>query len=170
MQNRGVDRASGVSQWRVRLAPRARPEWLRLRSLALVFVGGSLGAGAREALAVALPGHQSFPVAILCANLIGALALGVLLEALASDGGLRAARARSLLGTGLLGGFTTYSALALGVVRMAVAGRVWEAVAYGAGTVVLGACATWAGIAIGAALRQSRLSRRSRPSREGRDV
>ena len=131
----------------------ARAEWARPGSIALTFLGGALGVGAREALTAALPTEDPIPLAILVANLLGAFLLGVLLEALARRTGSRAARARLFLGTGLLGGFTTYSALALGVTQLVAEGRPWLALGYGGGTVLVGAVATWAGIVVGAAIR-----------------
>jgi CrcB protein len=129
---------------------------LRIGSIALVFAGGTVGAGAREALTVALPLTDPVPIAILIANLLGAFLLGLLLEALARDTGSGVARTRLLLGTGLLGGFTTYSALALAVAQLLVDGRPWHALAYGLGTVVFGALVTWGGIVTGAAVQRSR--------------
>lgn len=133
---------------------RARAEWSRPGSAALVFLGGCVGAAAREALVAWIPPAGPVPVAILTANLLGALLLGVLLESLVHETSRGAARARLLLGTGGLGGFTTYSALALATTELVIDGRPWLGLAYGGGTVLLGALATWAGIAAGAALRR----------------
>ena len=55
-------------------------------------------------------------------------------------------------GTGFLGGFTTYSALATEVVQLGQAGLAAQAVAYALGTVLLGAVASRAGILAGAHL------------------
>ena len=110
--------------------------------------GGALGALARDAVGAALgPGL----LAVLVPNLVGALALGVLVEALAAAGAptLRRVRARLLVGTGFLGSFTTYSALAVGTVTTALDGRVGLAAGYAAGTVALGLAATGAGVALG---------------------
>ena len=71
----------------------------------LVGVGGACGALLRHALADVLPG-LSLPT--LAANLLGCLLLGLLVGARPDDPVLR-----PLLGTGLLGGFTTFSGLAL---------------------------------------------------------
>ncbi|TFD70476.1 CrcB family protein [Cryobacterium sp. Hb1] len=83
-----------------------------------------------------------------------ALLLGVLLEALARRGTNAGRRrtARLLLGTGLLGGFTTYSALATDSVLLLQDGATGVAIAYGLGSVLFGGVATWLGILIGAAL------------------
>lgn len=77
--------------------------------LVLVAVGGALGALGRHGLSVVLPaGPGGFPVATLLTNVIGCLALG-LLVALRP----RARWLRPFLGAGVLGGFTTVSAFAL---------------------------------------------------------
>lgn len=159
MQNRGVEQSGR----------RPRPEWSRPGSVALVFLGGCFGAGVREALTVIVPAAGPIPTPILIANLLGAFLLGLLLEALIRSTSRGAARARLLLGTGVLGGFTTYSALALAVAELVIEGQQWIALAYGAGTVIVGALATWAGIAAGAALR-SGTSRRGGRGAEGGDV
>ena len=143
-----------------------RPEWLRPGSILLVFLGGCAGAGLREALVATLPDAGPIPTAILVANLLGAFLLGVLLEALIRSSGSGAARARLLLGTGMLGGFTTYSALALGVFEMSADGHAWTALAYGLATVIVGGLLSWAGIAAAVAARRG-LDRRPGPQPGG---
>lgn len=143
-----------------------RPEWLRPGSILLVFLGGCAGVGLREALVAMLPDAGPIPTAILVANLLGAFLLGVLLEALIRSTGRGAARARLLIGTGLIGGFTTYSALALGIVEMAMAGPPWVGLAYGLVTVIVGGLLSWAGIAVAVAARRG-LDRRSGPQAGG---
>ncbi len=127
---------------------------LRPVSLALVFAGGVLGVLARELLMIAVPDAMQLPLAVLIANLLGALLLGILLEAVARRGPESSGRRslRLLLGTGVLGGFTTYSALAQAVLLLWSGGEVWLALGYGVGTLVLGAAATWAGVLVGGVL------------------
>lgn len=123
-----------------------RPLHLRPRYLALVFAGGAAGTLLRWGLALALP--TGWPVATLVANVTGAFVLGWLLEALARRGEDEAPGhgIRLLFGTGVLGGFTTYSAFAVDSVLL---GFTWPAVAYIAATIVGGAAASLAGIALG---------------------
>ena len=129
------------------------PAYLRPPNLALVFAGGTAGVLAREALVIVLPDIEGLPIAVLVANVAGALLLGVLLTALAAGEETSARRTlRLLFGTGLLGGFTTYSALAQAVALLTIDGSAGLAIAYGLGTVVLGGLATWLGIALGAVL------------------
>jgi CrcB protein len=131
-----------------------------------------VGTALREGLALtfaAPPG--GFPVAILVINLIGSFALGLLLESLVrrgSDEGRRRA-ARLLVGTGLIGGFTTYSAFAVDVGLLGSGGGLVIAVAYAASSVALGTLAAGAGIAL--AGRRHRRPRRPvdpRPPQHGR--
>lgn len=127
------------------------PAHLRPRNIWLVFVGGVLGVLAREALLLVVPDSAGLPIAVCVANLSGAFLLGLLLESLARLGPeteLRSAM-RLLLGTGLLGGFTTYSALAQTLVVLSADGAIWLAVGYGLGTVLLGAVASWFGVLLG---------------------
>ncbi|MHB1172958.1 MAG: fluoride efflux transporter FluC [Lacisediminihabitans sp.] len=129
---------------------RARPVHLSWRNLALVAVGGVVGTSARELLTLAVPPLDGIPLTTLSINAIGALALGILLEALTRRGGDEGFRRtlRLLLGTGVLGGFTTYSALATDTAVL-LQSRPAIAVLYAVGTVLLGAACTWAGIALG---------------------
>ena len=128
---------------------------LRWRYLGLVFLGGTAGTALREALSLVLPDGR-LPVATLGINLLGALLLGLLLEVLVRRGLDVGARrtARLLLGTGLLGGFTTYSALATETTLLVHDGAIGLAVGYALGTVLLGGVATWLGIVLGAALHR----------------
>ncbi|TKV26377.1 CrcB family protein [Arthrobacter sp. NamB2] len=128
-----------------------RPSHTRPAHLGLVFAGGMAGTLARFALAELIPTPAALPLGILLINLTGAFALGLLLEALARRGpdeGRRRAL-RLLFGTGFLGGFTTYSALAVDSALLLDTGRVVEGLAYLAVSVVVGLSATAAGIAAG---------------------
>ncbi len=130
---------------------RPRPLHLRGRYLLLVGAGGTLGTAAREALTLAFPPRGGVPVTTVAINLVGALLLGLLMEVLARRGDDTGRRRtiRLLVGTGMLGGFTTYSALATDTVLMlrhsAVAG-----LAYAGTTVIVGAGATLLGVLCGA--------------------
>jgi len=95
-----------------------------MKEFAAVFCAGGLGASLRLLLGRLVDAHftahyaASLPHAgTLAANLIGSFAIG-LMSALLPDGVLRLA-----VITGLLGGFTTYSAFALLTVDLATSGR-----------------------------------------------
>lgn len=88
--------------------------------LVVVAVGGALGALARYGLADALPTPvDGLPVATLLTNLSGCFALGLLAGARPSTSP-GAPWLRPFLGTGVLGGFTTFSAFALETDRLLV--------------------------------------------------
>ena len=77
--------------------------------MGVVAVGGALGALARHGLSEALPASPGeLPLATLLTNLSGCLALGVLVGVRPDGPWLR-----PFVGTGVLGGFTTFSAFAL---------------------------------------------------------
>jgi len=114
--------------------------------LAAVAAGGALGAAARSGLAAAWttpPG--GFPWATLLVNLTGCAVLGALLELLARLT-VPPRLARPFLGTGLLGGFTTFSAYALETRTLVAAGRPGLAAGYLAGTLVGALAAVWLGM------------------------
>lgn len=116
------------------------------RTLALVLVGGFVG-GIARALLVAAEGPGA-PWITWVVNVVGAFALGVLLGAWVRPG--RAPGwARPLLGTGLLGGFTTFSAVAHAMDRLAAGGTPAVAAGYLAATVVVGVTAAAAGLGVG---------------------
>lgn len=132
----------------------------RLLVPTLVFAGGSLGTFARwwlESTYGASSGQ--WPWATFWINLSGSFVLAVLLDALAATGedvGWRRL-VRLGVGTGVLGGYTTYSAFAIEAVELGRAGSLGLLLAYGAGSVVLGLGLAYAG---GWGVR--RLIRRSR--------
>lgn len=116
-----------------------------------------LGVAGREAIILAVPTLGGIPIAILIVNVVGAFLLGLLVESLAQRGpdiGRRRS-VRLLLGTGALGGFTTYSALAAdGAVLLG--SDPTKGVLYLLGTLVLGAIAAFLGILIGSTVRAPR--------------
>lgn len=116
--------------------------------IALVLLGGSLGTAAREALSLAIGSVRGVPITIWAINVVGALLLGILLESLARRGPDHGRRRRIRLGvgTGFMGGFTTYSSLATGTAQLLGEGRVVIGLTYGLLTVLVGACATALGI------------------------
>lgn len=140
-----------------------RPVHLRPISLLLVFVGGTIGTAAREAISLAVPPVDGIPYAIFGINILGAFLLGLLLDALVRRGPDHGHRrtTRLLLGTGVMGGFTTYSALATDAAALIGDGSAPAGIVYGLATVLIGAAATWAGIAVAAATHQP--SQRARP-------
>ncbi|MET0821427.1 MAG: CrcB family protein [Aeromicrobium sp.] len=120
----------------------------------LVVGGGAAGSLARYGLGEWLnPGHE-LPVGTLLVNVTGAFVLGALLAALAlrGDDSGRRRQARLLLGTGFLGGYTTYSSLAVETDALMRDGHAALGAAYAMGSVVLGLVAALAGVAAGRAV------------------
>lgn len=112
--------------------------------LLLVAFGGAIGAVLR-ALAAQWLARDGFPVATLAVNVTGGLAIG-LLAGLAARGGLGAWQ--PLLITGVLGGFTTFSAFSLETVAFLEAGTVAMAALYVGASVGLSAGAAMLGLAL----------------------
>lgn len=118
-----------------------RPIHLTLPLQMVVFVGGCFGALARYGVMLLVPNVEgSWPLATFIVNLLGAFLLGVLLEALErrgkDEGGRRLLRLG--LGTGFLGAFTTYSALAVEVDLLAKDDRLYMAATYAIVTTLAG--------------------------------
>lgn len=147
-----------------------RPPHLDLRLVALVAAGGAVGTGIREALALAWPAAPTgFPLTVFLINVVGAFALGLLLEGLRRRGADEGRRRilRVALGTGVLGGFTTYSSLATDVaLRLGPATAI--ALGYAAASILLGFVASVAGIALASALH--RRSAEGRGTSSGRSA
>ena len=114
-----------------------------------VFVGGGLGSVARHGLNLAAArwlGWQ-FPAATLVINVLGAFAMGMVVEYWARHSGL-SPQVRLLLTTGVLGGFTTFSTFSLEVVQLGSRGQLLAAALYAGGSVMLGIVAVCAGMAL----------------------
>lgn len=123
-----------------------------MADLAWVMVGGAVGSGARHLVGVAVLARwgPGFPWATLGVNLLGALLLGVLWSL--CDAGTLSPTARVALGTGLLGGFTTYSTFSTEAVRLFAANAPVGAL-YVAITVIGGLAASWLGLFVGRSLQ-----------------
>lgn len=118
-----------------------------MEKLVLVFLGGGAGAVARYGLGVALtrPG-MTWPLGTFTANVAGGLLMGVLAGWLAHTGGASQERWRLLLGVGVLGGFTTFSAYSLETALMIERRAYAEAAAYSLSSLVLSVAALFAGM------------------------
>ncbi|MFD0905404.1 fluoride efflux transporter FluC [Actinomadura sediminis] len=125
--------------------PRARGE---AAVIAAISAGGGLGAAARHGAALLWPLQEhAFPWTVLAVNALGCALIGVLMAVLART--RRAHRlVRPFLGTGVLGGFTTFSAYAADVPRLLGDGHVRLGLAYLAATPVVAVAAAWAAAAL----------------------
>lgn len=90
---------------------------------------------------------SAFPWATLIVNLTGSFALGVLLAAPAADPVWA-----KIIGTGLLGGYTTLSTASVDVVRLLMARRTVLALCYGFGGLILILGVAMLGILLGSGL------------------
>lgn len=119
-----------------------------MQTLLLVAAGGATGAVARYLLGVqamrSLGG--GWPYGTFAANILGGLLMGVLAGALATRGGADQEKWRLLLGVGVLGGFTTFSAYSLEVALMIERRAYGQAALYSLGSVVLSVLALVAGL------------------------
>ncbi|MGH1405721.1 MAG: fluoride efflux transporter CrcB [Rhodomicrobiaceae bacterium] len=121
-----------------------------MKFIAYVALGGAIGASGRYLvglLAVRLLG-LGFPYGTFIVNILGALLMGVLIEALA----LRfqgSAELRTLFATGVLGGFTTFSAFSLEVANMIERDQWSMAAFYACASVVFSVAALFAGLYLG---------------------
>ena len=116
---------------------------MTLRRLLLVALGGTLGTAARLAVALWIPDAGGFPVATLAVNIVGAMLIGVLATRLPGSSDMRV-----FLGTGILGGFTTYSAFAVGTVQLWIEAPVLAGL-YAIVTLTLGVAAAVIGMRVG---------------------
>lgn len=116
---------------------------MTLRRLLLVFAGGVLGTAARLGVGLWIPDAGGFPVATLLVNVVGALLIGILAVRLPQTTGVRV-----FFGTGVLGGFTTYSAFMTGTDALWAEAPLL-AVAYAMLSLALGLSAAVLGLRIG---------------------
>ena len=118
--------------------------------LIMVAAGGALGASLRY-LCVAWATRAfgtGFPAGTLIVNVVGSLLMGVLAVALMErfPGGW--GRYAPFVMTGVLGGFTTFSAFSLDALYLIERGRHAAAALYIGGSVALSIAALWAGLAL----------------------
>ena len=120
-----------------------------VRTYGVVALGGALGALARWGVGTGLPHPPgAWPWATVTVNLTGCLAIGVVLAVLL-DRSPDHPWLRPFLATGVLGGYTTFSAFAVDAVQLADAGRWPVAVGYLLVSVVGGLAAVVLGLLVG---------------------
>jgi CrcB protein len=126
-----------------------------MRLLLLAAAGGALGAGARHLVNTSMLAWfgAGFPWATFTVNVLGSLLMGIVFEGLAGIGGEQAAGWRVFLATGILGGFTTFSAFSLDVWVLYERGHFAALFAYVALSFVLAVAALLLGMALVRGLR-----------------
>ncbi len=116
----------------------------------LVFIGGGLGAGLRHlsnGLALRLMG-PNFPWGTMFVNIAGSLAMGLFVGWLVRRSGGASNELRLLIATGVLGGFTTFSAFSLDVANLWERGAIGAAMLYAGTSVGISIAALFAGLAL----------------------
>lgn len=110
-----------------------------VQTLPLVALGGALGAVLRYLMVASI----GAPLATLVVNVLGCLAIGALFAALGPREGWQL-----FLMTGVLGGFTTFSAFSLDTLKLIQSGQTLQAIGYVAASVVLSLAAVALGVAL----------------------
>lgn len=116
-------------------------------NLILVAIGGAIGSSLRHIVnmvSLRLVG-PNFPWGTMAINIIGCFAMGVFIETLARY--FNASNAlRLFVATGILGGFTTFSAFSLDFAVLWERGAAGQAIFYAAGSVIISLLAVFAGL------------------------
>jgi len=123
---------------------------LKFANIAWVMVGAALGGGLRYVLGtwIVQRWNSFFPWHTLVINVVGAFLLGLLM-ALAAHRGVVSPEMRLFLGVGVLGGFTTFSALSYETVVLLERGMVAQGIANMVGSMILGIVAVVLGLVVG---------------------
>ncbi|AOR36130.1 chromosome condensation protein CrcB [Streptomyces fodineus] len=129
---------------RARRTPPRRSEWrTQAPVVAVVALGGALGACARYGFTLAWPTPPGgFPWATFWTNVIGCAVIGVFMV-LITDVWAAHRLVRPFFGTGVLGGFTTFSTYAVDIRKLVDAGRPGPGLAYLAATPCAALAAVW---------------------------
>lgn len=119
-----------------------------MEKVLLVAAGGAAGAVTRYALGVQALRiwGSAWPFGTFIVNVSGGLLMGVLAGYLAHRGGADQERLRVLLGVGVLGGFTTFSAFSLETALMVQRRAYGQAFAYTSASVLLSISALFLGL------------------------
>jgi CrcB protein len=114
-------------------------------NVVLVFVGAGLGGVMRHGVnAAALRLGSAFPYGTLGINVLGSLVMGLAIGWFALRGG--GMQARLFLTTGVLGGFTTFSAFSLDAVTLMERGEIGAALTYVLASVIVSILALFLGL------------------------
>src|SRR5438270_3179924 len=118
-----------------------------MKQALIVGLGGLLGSMARYKIGGVILHHSAswrFPLSTFVVNVVGCFVIG-LLAALVEHRDYFSADARLFLFTGLLGGFTTFSAFGYEGIFLLRRGEIVVAAAYAALSLVCGFAAVWLG-------------------------
>jgi CrcB protein len=114
----------------------------------LVFLGGGVGSVARYVVGMQTlrAFGPNWPFGTFAVNLTGGLLMGLLVGYLAHRGGVDQEKWRVMLGVGVLGGFTTFSAFSLETARMFEQRAYGQAFGYATSSVILAVGAVFLGM------------------------
>ena len=120
-----------------------------MRLLLLATIGGALGSGARHLVNVAMTRAfgPNFPWATLTVNVAGSFLMGFFVDMILRRFG-GSIEMRTFLATGILGGFTTFSAFSLDISNLIGRGDSAAAIGYILASVVISLLALYAGLAL----------------------
>ena len=115
----------------------------------IVFAGAGIGGAARHGvnLAAARMFGLGFPLGTIIVNVLGSFLMGFLAGYFAYRTGIPQ-HLRLFLTTGILGGFTTFSAFSLDAALLIERHAYWSAAAYVLGSVILSLAALFAGLSL----------------------
>jgi fluoride exporter len=115
----------------------------------IVFLGGGIGAALRHGvnLAAARSLGTGFPYGTITVNIVGSLAMGLIAGYFAFKSG-PSQHWQVFLTTGILGGFTTFSAFSLDAALLYERGAIGMAAFYVAASVLVSIAALFAGLAV----------------------
>ncbi|WDF43830.1 fluoride efflux transporter CrcB [Streptomyces sp. T12] len=121
-----------------------QPAWrTQAPIVAVVAVGGAVGATARYAAALWWPaGPGGFPWATFWTNVVGCAVIGVFMVVI-TDVWAAHRLVRPFFGTGVLGGFTTFSTYAVDIQKLVDSGHPRTGLAYLAATLIAALTAVW---------------------------
>ncbi|MGW6906623.1 fluoride efflux transporter CrcB [Streptomyces sp. NPDC054940] len=121
-----------------------QPAWrTQAPIVAVVAVGGALGATARYAASLWWPAQPGgFPWATFWTNVVGCAVIGVFMVVI-TDVWAAHRLVRPFFGTGVLGGFTTFSTYAVDIQRLVDGGHPRTGLAYLAATLIAALTAVW---------------------------
>ncbi len=109
------------------------------QTLPLIALGGAIGSVLRYLMVTAI----GAPIGTLAVNVVGSFAIGVLFVLPGARDGWQL-----FLMTGVLGGFTTFSAFSLDTLKLIQSGQTLQAAAYVVGSVALSLAAVALGVAL----------------------
>jgi CrcB protein len=128
--------------------PRRVPMRGQLPILAVISAGGAVGASARYGASLLWPtAHHAFPWTTLLVNAAGCAVIGVFMVVI-TDMWAAHRLVRPFFGTGVLGGFTTFSTYTVDFQRLVTGGQPRLALAYLALTALAALVSVWAAAAL----------------------